>query len=73
MKVEEFIEINPNKRFGKPILKGTRISVADILNWMSSGMSEKEILDDYPELSKEQIRACLHYAANREENLGVAS
>ncbi len=63
----KFIEINTNKRFGKPIIKGTRISVYDVLSWLSNGMSRKEIILDYPELTIEQINACLAFAAKKEQ------
>ncbi len=69
----DFIEINFEKRFGKPIVKGTRISVYDVLSWLSNGMSRQEIIDDFPELSKKQINACLAYAANKEHKLLHAS
>ncbi|MCW7553239.1 DUF433 domain-containing protein [Endozoicomonas gorgoniicola] len=59
-----YIEIDPGKRFGKPCIKGTRIAVADVLEMLASGMSEKEILQDHPNLSKEQIRAALLYASD---------
>ncbi|MCF6172000.1 MAG: DUF5615 family PIN-like protein [Bacteroidales bacterium] len=51
----EYIEINTEKRFGKPIIKGTRISVYDVLSWLSNGMTREEIIHDYPELSEKQI------------------
>jgi uncharacterized protein (DUF433 family) len=73
MKISNYIEIDPHKRFGRPIIKGTRISVADVLNWLASGMSKNEILADFPELVEEQINACLFFAASRENHLGVAS
>jgi uncharacterized protein (DUF433 family) len=60
-----YIEINPEKRFGKPIIKGTRISVDDVLNWIDEGMSFDDIINDYPELNKEQIKVCLIYASNK--------
>ena len=63
MNIKQYIEINPEKRFGKAIVKGTRISVSDILNWLANGMTREEIIQDYPELSKEQINACLFFAA----------
>lgn len=59
MNIKQYLEINPEKRFGKPIIKGTRISVADVLNWLVNGMSREEIISDFPELSNEQINACL--------------
>jgi len=69
----KYIEINPEKRFGRPIIKGTRISVYDVLSWLSSGMSRKEILLDYPELSVDQINACLSFAAKKEQRHLYAS
>lgn len=65
----DIIIIDPNIRFGKPTIKGTRISVFDVLGWLASGMSKKEIILDYPELKEEQILACLAYAAEREHKL----
>jgi len=73
IKFNEFIEINMEKRFGKPIIKGTRISVYDVLSWLSNGMSRKDILSDYPELSMEQINACLSFAARKEQRHLYAS
>jgi len=66
VRFSEYIEINRDKRFGKPIIKGTRISVYDVLSWLSSGMKKKEIIADFPELNEMQINACLSFAANRE-------
>jgi uncharacterized protein (DUF433 family) len=68
----EFITINPNIRFGKPCLRGMRISVYDVLSWYASGMSETEILEDYPELTKEDLIAVLSFAADREHRVKVA-
>jgi len=68
----KYIEIDESIRFGKPCIKGTRISVYDILNWLSTGQSEKEILKDFPELSKTKIRACLAFAADKEGKTRVA-
>ncbi|MBP9152275.1 MAG: DUF433 domain-containing protein [Flavobacteriales bacterium] len=62
----QFIAINPEVRFGKPCIKGTRIAVVDILQWLASGMSNQEILLDFPSLKEEHIRAALTFAANRE-------
>ena len=73
MNLSKYIEISPKKRFGKPINKGTRIAVGDILNWLANGMNAKQIISDFPELNEEQINACLHYAASRENYLGIAS
>ena len=69
----QYIEINAEKRFGRSVLKGTRISVYDVLNWLANGMSNKQISADFPELSEEMINACLFYAANKENNLRIAS
>ncbi|MDZ4845757.1 MAG: DUF433 domain-containing protein [Chitinophagales bacterium] len=63
---EQYISISPDIRFGKPCIKGTRIAVADILQWLASGMSMDEILQDFPELNVKQIRAALAFAAHRE-------
>jgi len=62
----ERIAIDPSVRFGKPCVRGTRISVGDILEYLASGMSEDEILSDFPQLTRDDIRACLAYAAERE-------
>ena len=62
----QYLSINPEIRFGKPCIKDTRIAVVDILQWLASGMSHADILDDFPTLQKEHILAALHFAANRE-------
>ena len=69
---KQYIEVNPEVRFGKPVIKGTRITVYDVLQWLASGMSHKEIIDDFPQLTEEQILACLAYAANKERIIKVA-
>jgi len=66
-----YISINPDIRFGKPCIEGTRIAVTDILQWMASGMSSEEILDDYPVLKDTHIRAALSFAANRESFIQI--
>jgi len=66
-----YISINPEIRFGKPCIKGTRITVTDILLWMASGMSNEEILSDYPVLQDIHIRAALNFAANRESFIKI--
>jgi len=71
--LNEYIEINTEKRFGKPIIKGTRISVYDILFWLSNGMTVKDIIHDYPELTENQINACLSFAAKKERGQLYAS
>lgn len=63
------ITIEPGKRGGKPCVRGLRIAVYDVLDWLAKGMTEKEILEDYPELTIEDIRACLAFAARREHQL----
>ena len=67
IRFNEYIEINTEKRFGKPIIKGTRISVYDVLSWLSNGMTRKEIINDFPELTENQINACLSFAAKKEQ------
>ncbi len=59
------ISIQPGKRGGQPCVNGLRISVEDVLGWLAAGMTQEEILDDYPELSPEDILACLSFAATR--------
>ena len=65
---ESFISIDPETRFGRPCLTGTRIAVADVLGWLGNGLTSAEILADFPELTEAQIRACLRYAADRERH-----
>lgn len=67
----DHITIEPGKRGGKPCIRSMRITVYDVLNWLASGMSEAEILEDHPELTQDDIRACLAFAANREHQLSV--
>ena len=66
-----YISIDPEIRFGKPCIKGTRISVADILQWLASGMTNIEILEDFPQLQNEHILAALGFAANRESIIKI--
>lgn len=63
----EYISVDPEIRFGKPCIRNTRITVGDILGWLSSGMSYEDIYRDFPEINKEHILAALTYAANREK------
>lgn len=70
---KSIIQQNPNKRFGKPCVRDTRITVFDVLSWLASGMTSEEILADFPELSLQDIKACLAYAADREHKLQYAS
>jgi uncharacterized protein (DUF433 family) len=66
MNYKDRITIEPGKRGGKPCIRGMRITVYDVLSYLAAGMSEQEILDDFPYLTKEDILACLSYAADRE-------
>lgn len=68
---QAYITIDSEKRFGKPIVIGTRISVYDVLNWLANGMSRADIVADFPELSEEAINACLSFVAERESRLRV--
>jgi uncharacterized protein (DUF433 family) len=69
MNYQEIITIEPGKRGGRPCIRHMRIAVADVLGWLAAGMSNQEILGDYPELTEEDIRACLAYAADRERRV----
>ncbi len=62
----DIITIEPGKRSGKPCIRGLRITVYDVLSWLAEGMSRDEIIDDFPELSNDDITACLLFAADRE-------
>jgi uncharacterized protein (DUF433 family) len=69
---DNIIKINPEKRFGKPCVRETRITVYDVLGWLSVGMTYDEILTDFPELTQQDILACLAFAAQREHTLQYA-
>lgn len=69
--VKKYISVNPEIRFGKPCIEGTRISVSDVLGWFASGMSEADILEDFSYLTSAQIRAALLFAAHREESIKI--
>ncbi len=69
MTIEDHITIDPAVRGGKPCIKGTRITVYDLLEYFAGGMSEEQILDDFPALALEDIRAALAFAAIRERRL----
>ena len=69
----ERITIDSQVRFGRPTIKGKRISVYDILGWFASGMNQQEILEDFPELTKEDLQAALSYAADREHKIVIAA
>jgi uncharacterized protein (DUF433 family) len=66
---QHLITIEPGKRGGKPCIRGLRITVYDVLEYLASGMTEDEILGDFPDLTREDIRACLAFAADRERRL----
>ena len=69
MNYQDHITIEPGKRSGKPCIRGLRITVYDVLDYLASGMTEDEILDDFPDLTREDIKACLAFAADRERKL----
>jgi uncharacterized protein (DUF433 family) len=69
MDYRDYITIDPDMRGGKPCIRGMRITVQDVLEYLASGMTEEEILDDFPDLTREDIKACLAFAADRERKL----
>ena len=69
MDYSKIITIEPGKRSGKPCIRGMRITVSDVLEYLASGMSESDIIKEFPELTPEDIRACLSFAADRERKL----
>jgi len=71
-KYNRIIRINADKRFGKPCIRNTRITVSDVPGWLGSGMSFEDIITDFPELTKEDIKACLLFASDRERKLQVS-
>ena len=73
MSYQQYISILPDRRFGQPCIVNTRITVSDILSWLASGMTHQEIIDDFPELTEDHIKAALTFAAEREHILRVAS
>jgi uncharacterized protein (DUF433 family) len=68
---KNIITIEPGKRGGKPCIRHMRISVGDVLGWLASGMSHEEILNDFPELTNDDILAALSFAAEKEQNLKI--
>jgi len=70
---QDIVTIEPGKRGGRACIRGMRIAVADILGWLAAGMSHKQILSDYPELTEEDIRAALAYAADRKRRILTAA
>jgi uncharacterized protein (DUF433 family) len=71
MDYSKIITIEPGKRSGKPCIRGTRMSVTDVLEYLAGGMSEADILEDFPDLTSEDIKACLAFAAERERKLAT--
>ena len=73
MDYSSIIAIEPGKRSGKPCIRGMRITVSDILEYLAGGMTQSEILEDFSELTAEDIHACLAFAADREKKLFIAA
>jgi uncharacterized protein (DUF433 family) len=73
MNYQHIITIDPGKRGGRPCIRHMRIAVADVLGWLAAGQTHTQILGDFPELTEDDIRACLAYAADRERRLITAS
>jgi uncharacterized protein (DUF433 family) len=73
MDYSKIITIEPGKRSGKPCIRGMRITVQDVLEYLDGGMTEDDIIRDFPELTRDDIKACLAFAADRERKLFVAS
>jgi uncharacterized protein (DUF433 family) len=73
MSYQDIVTIEPGKRGGRACIRGMRIAVADILGWLAAGMSHEQILSDYPELTEDDIRAALAYAADRERRVLTAA
>jgi uncharacterized protein (DUF433 family) len=69
MQYKDIITIQPGKRGGKPCIRGMRMTVYDVLEYLASGMTQQEILNDFPYLTKEDILACLSFAAQRERSM----
>lgn len=71
MQTTSRITIEPGKRSGQPCIRGLRITVWDVLGWLAAGMTEAEILDDYPELEKEDFRAVYEYASRMGKRIAL--
>lgn len=71
MDLESLIQVNPAKRSGQPCIRDLRMTVQDVLEYLASGMSTEEVLEDFPDLTEDDVRACLLFAANRERRLRV--
>jgi len=72
MNYRDYITIDPNKRGGKPCVRGLRITVYEVLEYLASDMTEAQILDDFPDLTHEDLKACIAFAADRERRLFTA-
>ncbi|MES2394162.1 MAG: DUF433 domain-containing protein [Acidobacteriota bacterium] len=73
MDYSQIITMDPEKRSGKPCIRGTRITVVDVLEYLASGMTHSEILTDFPQLSESDILACLAFAADRERKMDTVA
>ena len=73
MNLLDRITVEPGKRFGKPCIRGMRIAVRDVLEMLASGMSQEQILEDFPDLEPDDIRASLLFAAEREKHIATRS
>lgn len=73
MRYSDIITLEPGKRSGKPCVRGLRLTVYDVLEYLASGMSHADVLQQFPYLTEEDIRACLAYAADRERKLEISS
>ena len=71
MDYKKVITIEPGKRSGKPCIRATRMTVTDVLEYMAGGMTQEELLKEFPDLTREDIRACLAFAADRERKLAA--
>ena len=71
MDYQKIIAIEPGKRSGKPCIRGTRMTVTDVLEYLAGGMTQEDLLRDFPDLTAEDIRACLAFAADRERKLAA--
>jgi uncharacterized protein (DUF433 family) len=72
MNYKDIITMEPGKRGGRPCIRGMRIAVSDVLGWLAAGMSHEEIISDFPEITEEDIRACLGFVADRERRVLTA-
>ena len=72
MNYQQIVTIESGRRGGRACVRGLRIAVADVLGWLAAGMSHQQIIAEYPELTEEDIRACLAYAADRERHIVAA-